>query len=147
GILIYTIDIDISVSRVYSYSILVEFGTSLFAQPELIASAVGFITCAQVSGITIALAIANSIFLNKSQAAISTILPNVLTADIQAAIIGARSTFVASLSNTVKREVLAAIVTSISKTYILVIATGTLTTVLSFAIKRERLFIAADTST
>ncbi|KAH8653989.1 major facilitator superfamily domain-containing protein [Tricladium varicosporioides] len=156
GALMYTIDVDTSVSRIYSYSILVGFGTGLFAQasfsvaqatvePELIASAVGFITCAQVSGITIALAIANSIFLNKSQAAISAILPNVPTADIQAAITGAGSAFVASLSNAVKREVIAAIVTSISKTYILVIAAGTLTTVLSFAMKRERLFMAAGT--
>lgn len=35
--------------------------------------------------------------------------------------LGARSPFVASLSNTVKREVLAAIVPSISKIYILVL--------------------------
>lgn len=43
-------------------------------------------------------------------------LPDVPTADIQAAIIGTGSAFVASLSNSVKREVLAAIVTSMSKT-------------------------------
>jgi hypothetical protein len=116
-----TIDVDTSVSRVYGYSIIVGFGTGLFAQasfsvaqatvePELIASAVGFITCAQVSCVTIALAIANSVFLNKSQAAISAILPHVPVADNQAAITGAGSAFVASLSNAVKRELLAAIV-------------------------------------
>lgn len=85
----YTINIDTSVSRIYGYSIIVRFGTGLFAQasfsvaqatvePEFIALAVGFITCAQVSGVTIALAIANCVFLNKSQAAISAILPDVL---------------------------------------------------------------------
>jgi hypothetical protein len=63
--------------------------------------------------------------LNKSQAGISAILPDVPTAVIQAAITGAGSAFVATLSNTVKREVLAAIVTSIiSRTYILVITAG-----------------------
>lgn len=146
----YTIDVDTSVSRVYGYSIIVGFGTSLFAQasfsvaqatvkPEFIASAVGFITYAQVSGITIA----NSVFLNKSQATISAILPDVPISDIQATITGAGSAFVASLSNSVKTEVLAAIVTSMSKTYILVITAGALTTVLSFAMKRERLFMVA----
>ncbi|KAH9208866.1 major facilitator superfamily domain-containing protein [Leptodontidium sp. 2 PMI_412] len=154
GALMYTIDVDTSVSRVYGYSIVVGFGTGLFAQasfsvaqatvePELITSAVGFITCAQVSGVTIALAIANTVFLNKSQAAISAILPDVPTAVIQAAITGAGSAFVATLSNAVKREVLAAIVTSMSKTYILVITAGALTTLLSLAMKRERLFMAA----
>jgi hypothetical protein len=81
--------------------------------------------------------------LNKSQAAISAILRNVPTSDIQAAITGAGSAFVASLSNSVKREVLAAIVTSMSKAYILLITAGALTTVLSFAMKRERLFMVA----
>jgi hypothetical protein len=90
-----------------------------------------------------ALVIANSVFLNKSQAAISAILPDVPTAIIQAAITGAGSAFVATLGNAVKREVLAAIVTSMSKTYVLVITAGALTTLLSLAMKRERLFMAA----
>ncbi|KFZ18222.1 hypothetical protein V501_01335 [Pseudogymnoascus sp. VKM F-4519 (FW-2642)] len=154
GALMYTIDINSSASCVYGYSLIVGFGTGLFGQasfsvaqaivePEFIASAVGFITCAQISGITIALAIANSVFLNKSQAAISAIFPGIPTSDIQAAITGAGSAFVASLSGAVKREVLAAIVASMSKTYILIIAAGALTTVLSFGLKRERLFMVA----
>lgn len=124
----YTIDVDTSASRVYGYSIILGFGTGLFAQasfsvaqatvePEFIASAVGFTTCAQVSSVTIALAIANSVFLNKSKAAISVILPDVPMADIQAAITGAGSAFVASLSGAVKREVLVAIVTSMSNVF------------------------------
>jgi hypothetical protein len=44
----------------------------------------------------------------------------------------------------VKREVLAAIVTSMSKTYILVITAGALTVLLSLVMKRERLFMAAS---
>ncbi|KFY91746.1 hypothetical protein V500_04482 [Pseudogymnoascus sp. VKM F-4518 (FW-2643)] len=138
GALMYTIDVDTSVSCVYRYNLIA------IVEPEFIASAVGFITCAQISGITIALAIANSVFLNKSQAAISAIFPNVPVADIQAAITGAGSAFVASLSSAVRGEVLAAIVASISKTYILVITAGVLTTVLSFGMKRERLFMVAD---
>ena len=100
------------------------------------------LTCAQVSGVTIALAIANSVFLNKSQTGIEKILPGVPVAEIQAAIAGAGSSFVNGLSDTVKEEVLKAIVSAMSKTYILVITAGSLVTVLSLAMKRERLFMA-----
>ena len=153
GALMYTVDQHTSIARIYGYSIILGFGNGLFAQasfsvaqaivdPELIASAVGFITCAQVSGVTIALAIANSVFLNKSQTSISAILPDTPIAEIQAAIAGAGSDFVKSLSANVREQVLAAIVSAMSKTYILVITAGSLAAVLSFALKRERLFMA-----
>ena len=109
----------------------------------MVASAVGFITCAQVSGVTIALAIANSVFLNKSQEGIQAILPDVSTEVIQQTIAGAGSQFFESLSGEVRAEVLTAIVTAMSKSYILVITAGSLVAVLSLAMKRERLFIAA----
>ncbi|KAE9373047.1 MFS general substrate transporter [Stipitochalara longipes BDJ] len=154
GALMYTVDTTSSISRVYGYSVIIGLGTGMFAQasfsvaqaivePHLIPSAVGFITCAQVSGVTIALAIANSVFLNKSQTGIEAILPGVPVADIQAAIAGAGSQFVDSLSDTVKLEVLKAIVSAMSKTYILVITAGSLVVVLSAFMKRERLFMAA----
>ncbi|KAH7418691.1 major facilitator superfamily domain-containing protein [Cadophora sp. MPI-SDFR-AT-0126] len=154
GALMYTVNTGTSVARVYIYSSIIGFGDGLFAQvsfsvaqaivdPQLIASAVGFITCAQVSGITIALAIANSVFLNKSQTSIAELLPSTPLAEVQQAIAGAGSAFVASLSDVVKVEVLKAIVTAMSKTYILVITAGVLATVLSLGMKRERLFIAA----
>jgi hypothetical protein len=140
---------------VYSYSTIIRFGDGLFAQasfsvtqaivdPQLIASAVGFITCAQVSGITIALAIANSVFLNESQTSIAELLPGTPLAEAQQAIAGAGSAFVASLNDVVKTEVLKAIVTAMSKTYILVITAGAFAAVLSLGMRRERLFIAAD---
>jgi len=154
GALLYTVDESTSVARVYGYSILIGFGDGLFAQasfsvaqaivePEFISSAVGFITCAQVSGVTIALAIANSVFLNKSQTSISAILPGTPIAEIQQAISGAGSAFVKTLSDEKRAEVLTAIVSAMSKTYILVITAGALAAVLSLAMKRERLFIAA----
>lgn len=154
GALMYTVDTESSVSRVYGYSVILGLGVGMFAQasfsvaqavvaPELIPSAVGFITCAQVSGVTIALAIANSVFLNQSQTGIQKILPGVPVAEIQAAIAGAGSQFVASLSEGVKLEVLKAIVSAMSKTYILVITAGSLVVVLSALMKRERLFMAA----
>jgi hypothetical protein len=65
-------------------------------------------------------------------------------AKVQQAIAGARSAFIATLSDVVKMEVLKAIITAMSKTYILVITAGALATVLSLGIKWERLFIAAS---
>lgn len=143
GALMYTVDTETSVARVYGYCITIGFGDRLFAQAsffvaqaivdsQLIASAVGFITCAQVSGVTIALAIVNSVFLNKSQTSIAELLPGTPLAKVQQAIAGAGSAFVASLSDVVKTEVLKATVNAMSKTYILVITAGALATVLSF---------------
>lgn len=154
GALMYTVDDGTSVARVYGYTILIGFGVGLFAQasfsvaqavvePEMVSSAVGFITCAQISGVTIALAIANSVFLNQSQASIQTILPNVPTQQIQQAIAGAGSQFYQQLSGDVREQVLSAIVAAMSKTYILVITAGALVVVLSAFMKRERLFMEA----
>jgi MFS family permease len=154
GALMYTVDTTSTTSRVYGYSVIIGLGVGMFAQasfsvaqaivePERIAQAVGFITCAQVSGVTIALAIANSVFLNKSQKGIQAILPDVPLKEIQSAIAGAGSSFVNGLSDTVKQEVLVAIVSAMSKTYVLVITAGSLVTVLSLAMKREKLFMAA----
>lgn len=147
-----TIDTSTSTSTVYGYSILVGFGDGLFSQasfsvaqavvdPELVSLAVGFITCAQVVGITISLAIANSLFLNGSQDKIQEILPNVSTKVIQEAISGAGSDFVKSLSPDIQARVLDAIVDSMSKSYILVIVAGAVVLVCSMVMKRERLFM------
>jgi hypothetical protein len=74
---------------------------------------------------------------------IAELLPSTLLTEVQQAIANAKSAFVASLSDVIKIEVLKAIVTVISKTYILVITADVLATVLSLKIKKERLFIAA----
>ena len=151
----HVVDQHTDISRVYGYSVIIGFGNGVYSQasfavaqalvePEYVSSAVGFITCGQISGVTIALAIANSIFLNNSQKSLEAILPTTPPAVIQAAIAGAGSNFVKGLSATVREEVLAAIVSAISKTYILVITAGALTVVLSLAMKRERLFMAAQ---
>jgi MFS family permease len=149
--LMYTITQDSSTSRVYGFTILIGAGVGMFLQasfsvaqavvdPENIAPAIGFITLAQFVGITVALAIANAILLNASQSKIQMILPDVPAAEIQAAILGARSSLVQSLDERLKARVLDAIVGAIGTTYILVIAGGALTVVLSLVMRREKLF-------
>lgn len=154
GALMNTIDTTTSVAQVYGYSILVGFGDGLFAQasfsvaqaindPSMAASAIGFITCAQVTGVTIALAIANSIFLNGSQDRIAAILPDAPRSTIESAIAGSGGQFVKTLPLEVQRKVLEALVEAQSETYVLVIVAGALVLVLSAFMKREKLFIAA----
>lgn len=147
----YTVSQTTPVGNIYGYSIILGTGIGLWMQssfsvaqavvpPSFIASAVGFITSAQFLGITLALAIANSIFLNSSQRDILKILPNVAVEEVQAAMQGARNGFFETLSEDVREQVLGAIVNAIAETYIVVLTVGALVVLLSLLMKRERLF-------
>ncbi|KGO47753.1 Major facilitator superfamily domain, general substrate transporter [Penicillium expansum] len=149
--LMYTVDQETSQSRVYGYTVPLGVGVGMFMQasfsvaqavvsPENIAPAIGFITLAQFVGITMALAIANAVLLNGCLDKIEAILPNVPSADIQAAILGAQSDLVKNLSPELKTRLLDAIVKAIGNTYILTIAGGALVAVLSLLLRREKLF-------
>lgn len=152
GALMYTANQDTSDSHIYGYTVMIGVGVGMYIQaafsvtqavvdPDNVPLAVGFITCAQFLGITVALAIANAVFLNESESGISRILPDMPRKDIQAAIEGTTSSFVQSLTPELRSQVLGAIVDAISKTYVLVITTGCLVTVLSLFMKREKLFM------
>jgi MFS family permease len=148
----FTVNQDTSVGNIYGYTVLIGLGVGMYLQasfsvaqavvePENVPPAVGFITCAQFLGITMALAIANTVFLNQSAEGIQKILPDMAPEDIQAAIEGAASEFVRNLSPDLQKRVLGAIVDAISTTYALVIAAGAVVTVLSLVMKREKLFM------
>ena len=151
--LMYTVDINSKTANIYGYSILLAVGCGAYVQasfsvaqakvePQLIPLAIGFITAGQICGVTISLAIANSVFLNHSESAIRQILPNVPSSDIQAAISGAGSAFLKSLDAATKQKVLAALVDSMSRVYILDITAGALTLVLALLMKPgEKLFM------
>lgn len=152
--LMYTVDQDTSQSRIYGYTVLIGCGVGMYLQAPFsvtqavvdvdnIAPAIGFITLAQFIGVTMALAIANSILLNASQSKIQQILPNVSASEIQGAILGADSTLVQNLPSNLKAQVLAAIVDAIGKAYILVIAGGTLVVFSSLFMRRQKLFGSA----
>ncbi|KFY61277.1 hypothetical protein V496_05082 [Pseudogymnoascus sp. VKM F-4515 (FW-2607)] len=151
--LMYTVDSSSTAAQVYGFSILLGVGVGVFCQasfsvaqgtvkPEEIPSAVGFITCAQITGITIAIAIANSVFLNGAEEGISKLLPDVPRDQIQSSIVGVGSKFVQSLPLAMRQQVLDAIIEAMSKAYVLCITAGALAIVLSLFLKRERLFVA-----
>ncbi len=109
-----------------------------------ISDAVGFITCAQVSSLTISLAIADSIFLNQAQNRIKAFLPDVPLSTIQGAIAGLGSKFVASLVSEMKDLVLKAVVQSMGKVYVLAISAGVFLFLLSLGMRKERLFLTVS---
>jgi predicted MFS family arabinose efflux permease len=148
--LMYTIDANSSTSAVYGYSTLVGIGVGCFIQasfsvaqalvpPEQVPQAVGFITCGQIGGITIAQAIANSVFLNTATSGIAALLPGASGADITDAVAGVGSSFVNGLTESQKEGVLVAIIGGMGKSYIGVIAAGALTVVLSLGLSRKRM--------
>ena len=149
-----TVHRDTPASRVYGYLILLGIAGGAYCQasfsvaqakvaPSEISLAVGFITCGQIGGGTIALAIANSVFLNRSTAGIIQLVPNAPIGIVRSAISGASSSFFASLSAEKKGQVLDVLVDAIDRIYILPLTAGALTLVLSALLKRERLFIQA----
>ncbi|PWY79291.1 MFS general substrate transporter [Aspergillus heteromorphus CBS 117.55] len=153
GALMFTVDTTTSVAHIYGYTILIGFGVGIFSQasfsvaqavvaPHMAASAVGFISCAQISGSTIALSIANCLFLNQSIEGIHQILPDIPTSEIEQTVSGTGSALFDSLTGTARDEVLEALVEAINNSYILVMTAGALVTVLSLLMKRERLFIS-----
>ncbi|KAJ5257134.1 Major facilitator superfamily domain general substrate transporter [Penicillium angulare] len=152
GALMFTVDTATSVSSIYGYTVLIGIGAGLFCQgsfsigqaivkPEIVAASIGFISTGQISGTTLALALANAVFLNKSEDGIMAILPNTPIAEIQQTITEARSTLFDNLSADDRQRVMDVIVSALSSTYALVITAGLLVTVLSLLLKRDRLFV------
>ncbi|MCJ1246728.1 hypothetical protein MMC30_003937 [Trapelia coarctata] len=103
------------------------------------AEAVGFITCAQVAGVTISLSIANTVFLNLAQNAIAVLLPDVPLAEVQGAISGVGSKFLLTLSEETQTRVFEAIIFAIQRVFILGLVAGVLAVVLSAFMSREKI--------
>lgn len=147
--LMYTVDLDTSTSKIYGYTILIGLGGGMYAQagfaiaqvkvqPREIPSAIGFISLAQIGGATIALAIANSVFLNQATNGILAVVPDQPRSVVQSAVSGAGSTFFQTLDPSVKTAVLRAITDAISRIYILSITGAALSIVLSVFMSREK---------
>ena len=140
--MLYYITLTINTGFIYGALALGGIGTGLFVNAPFaiaqwvvptqeIALAVGFITCAQVAGVTISLAVANAVFLNLAQNSIQKILPGVPKADVQAAISGVGGQFLKTMDAETQVLVLEAIIGAIQKVFILGIAAGCLAVFLS----------------
>lgn len=150
--LLYTVDESTTTAKIYGYSIIIGLGAGSISQASFsvaqakvpafeIPLAIGFITSAQIGGATIALSISNSVFLNDATRNIARILPDVPRTDIQGAIAGAGSAFLAKLDPEARARVTHAIVESMSKVYIMGITAGSLAAILGLLMKKEKLFM------
>ena len=106
--------------------------------PQEIPLAIGFISLAQIGGATIALAIANSVFLNKATSGILAVLPDLPLEVVQGAVSGAGSTFFQTLDESVRPAVLEAVADAIQSIYILAITGAALSIVLACFMSREK---------
>jgi hypothetical protein len=157
GSLLLTLDINSTNARVYGSSIITAVGAGATVQAPhpvaqakvtakynkaLVPSAVAFIVCAQITGLVLSLSITNSIFINEATNKISNILPGISRSQVQQAISGADGAFFATLNSDQRTRVLSAIIGSLDKAYILIIAAGALMVILSIFMKRDKLQLA-----
>lgn len=149
GALMYTVKLDTSISKIYGYTILLGFGGGIYGQagfsiaqvkvrPHEIPSAIGFISLAQIGGATIALAIANSVFLNQATNGILAIMPDEPRDVVQGAVSGVGSSFFQTLDPSLKTAVLEAVTHAISRIYILAMTGAALTIFLAVFMSREK---------
>lgn len=140
GALMYSIDERTAGANVYGYSILIGSGSGAyiqmpfnaaqgFVERSMIPAAVGLITCAQLAAPAITLSIANSIFLNRAVAQLAPILPQ--NAPTLQVVSGVGNVYLSSLDRTKQADALHVILKSMSNVYILIIASGALTLVIS----------------
>ena len=155
GALLYTVRLGSSVGTIYGYSVIAAMGAGFFVQApfsvaqakvdaQSVPTATAFVSCGQISGITLSLAIATSAFVNEASRKIELIIPDAPRSLIQATIAGARTAFFQDQNATHQSQILEAIVSTIDHIYIMVLIGGALAVTLSVFMKKERLFIQAS---
>lgn len=149
SVLMYTIKLDTSTSNIYGYMVLLGIGGGMYAQasfavaqakaaPHEIPVATGFISLAQLTGGTIAIAVSNSVFLGKAADGILAVVPNASRETIQSAMSDASSDFFETLDQDVRDAVLRAVTDAISRVYILPITAAAMSIALAIFMPREK---------
>ena len=157
GALLHTVTLHSSAARVYGYSVIVALGTGFFVQApfsvaqakvahNLVSEATAFISCGQITGIVLSLAIANTVFVNEASNKIQALLPNAPRSAIQGGIAGVGTHLFKTQGSDIQAKILDSIVVTIGNIYVMVILGGALAVVLSVFMKRERLFLKTETS-
>lgn len=150
--LMHTVELDTSPSRIYGYSVILALGTGLFSQASFpvsqakvpasqVTASTSFISCGQITGIALSLAISNSVFMNQATSKIARVIPDAGLAEIRQAISGAGGPFFSSLTTQQQTAVQTALVSTIGNLYYMLVAAGALTIVLSLFMKQEKLFV------
>ncbi|KAL6828100.1 major facilitator superfamily domain-containing protein [Trichoderma camerunense] len=151
GALLYRITPQTSSASVYGFEVLVGAGTGCFVQagyaviqavvsPTDLAYAISFMMLAQLGGIALGLSIAGSIFINKSLAGLSSVLPDIPRSQLQFAIAGTSGDFIRSLPDTLRDQAIASIVVALRSVFVPVFVGGAVCLVVSVFFTQRKLF-------
>ena len=143
---LYTVSQNTSLANVYGYQVLIGLGSGASTQlsfavasmkvaPVDIPRSTGWEAFAQLGGPTIALSVANAVFLNKAQKGVARLLPDLSTSDISTIISDPKSALLRDLPENVQRQVIDVVVESMSNAYILCIIAGSFILLLIFRFK------------
>ena len=144
--LLYTLNQYTPLANVYGYEILLGLGSAASTQLSFTVASIkvasvdiprstGWEAFAQLGGPTIALSIANSVFLNKAQEGILALLPNLNVLDVSTIISNPGSPLLRDLPQNVQDQVVDVIVRSMINAFILCIIGGSLILLLALRFK------------
>lgn len=154
--LMFVVEADTSTAWIYGASAMLGAGVGTFTQagfsiaqasvPEHMAAvASSLMALAQTSGINIALAVGNAVFLNRAEKRLTEILPATVSEEqIQLAIAGVGTDLVSTLPPRMQKDILEALVETLNLSYVLVVVAGAVVLISSLLCKRERLFMKAS---
>ncbi|QYS95306.1 MFS domain-containing protein [Trichoderma simmonsii] len=108
--------------------------------PTDLAYAISFMMLAQLGGIALGLSIAGSIFINKSLAGLSSVLPDIPRSQLQFAIAGTSGDLIRSLPDTLRDQAIASIVVALRSVFVPVFVGGAVCLVVSVFFTQRKLF-------
>ncbi len=150
SVCLYTTELETSHGVIYAYLILGGVGTGLCAMnaapvmsaivaPEHAADAGTVFGCVDAICGAFAVAVANSIFVNRAMGSIQKLLPGTPRATVQNAIAGIGADFTKQLPPSLRLAVLQAALDAIKDAWIQMIATATLSLMLSLFLRNKKL--------
>ena len=141
--LLYTVNQFTPLASVYGYQILLGLGSgaatqltfavaSIKVKPEDIGRSTGWQAYAQLGGPTVSLGVANALFLNKAEAAISTLLPYLTPHEINTIISEPNGRLLRDMPPELQGRIVDAVVGSMSNAYVLCFTAGILVILMIF---------------
>lgn len=146
----YTVDADTAPAKIYGYGILLGLGMTttqagyaigpLLVKPDRVAELIQFLNISQGSSQLIGLTLASAIFQSLTFPRLKTVLAGTgyHDSEIQAALAGARSTILESVTPELRARCIDVIVQSIQNDWVLCVAAGALYTLCSCFLTRKR---------
>lgn len=150
GATMYTVDADTAPAKIYGYAILLGLGMTttqagyaigpLLVKPDRVAELIQFLNISQGSSQLIGLTLASAIFQSLTFPRLKTALAGTgyHDSEIQAALAGARSTILESVTPELRARCIDVIVQSIQNDWVLCVAAGALYTFCSCFLTRKR---------